>query len=81
MSTRHEAECGAKLGSGAAAPMRQARKSLKPVDDRLRVIAAIRTGCTAADIHLSCTYPECSCKQMPKAIEAAIRVYAAQPKE
>lgn len=33
---------------------------------------AIRVGCTAADVHLRCSYPDCSCKQIPKAVEAAV---------
>lgn len=37
------------------------------------VDAAVHAGCTAADIHLSCSFPHCSCKQMPKAVPAAIR--------
>lgn len=53
------------------------RKSLEPVEHRLRIIAAIHAGCTAADIHLRCSYPDCNCKQMPKAIEAAIMAYVA----
>ena len=36
------------------------------------VEAAIRVGCTAADIHLRCSYPSCACKQIPAAIKAAI---------
>lgn len=37
-----------------------------------RLIAAIRVGCTAADLHLCCSYPDCTCKQIPAAIEAAL---------
>ena len=33
---------------------------------------AIRTGCAAADIHIGCSWPECSCKQLPTAIRAAL---------
>lgn len=57
------------------------RKSLEPVEDRWRIIAAIRAGCTAADIHLACSYPDCNCKQMPKAVEAAIRTYEGGEKQ
>jgi uncharacterized protein (DUF362 family) len=35
--------------------------------------AAIRIGCIAADIHLTCSYPECTCKTIPNAIKAAIQ--------
>lgn len=34
--------------------------------------AAIRIGCEAADVHLMCTWPECSCIQIPTAINAAV---------
>lgn len=33
---------------------------------------AIRIGCTAADIHLTCSWPDCSCTELPKAIQAAV---------
>ena len=32
---------------------------------------AIQIGCNAAHIHLLCSYPACSCKQIPAAIIAA----------
>lgn len=35
--------------------------------------AAIRCGCTEADAHLMCSYPDCTCAAIPKAIKAAIR--------
>lgn len=34
--------------------------------------AAIRVGCNAGDAHLTCSYPDCKCKQMPTAIKAAL---------
>lgn len=34
--------------------------------------AAVRAGCSAAEIHLRCTYPDCACKDFPKGVEAAI---------
>lgn len=34
---------------------------------------AIRVGCTAADVHLTCGYPECTCSQIPHAIRAVLR--------
>jgi hypothetical protein len=40
--------------------------------DATHVEAAIRAGCTAADVHLACTYPACSCKQVPDAVRAAL---------
>jgi len=43
--------------------------------DRARIRRAIVAGCTAADVHLECSYPSCRCTQMPRAIEAAIRSY------
>ena len=42
---------------------------------RERIIKAIVARCTAADIHLECSYPSCRCMQMPTAIEAAIKAY------
>lgn len=44
--------------------------ALKPILDE-----AIRAGCTAVDVHLRCSYPECGCKQLPRAIAAAITRY------
>lgn len=37
------------------------------------VRAAIRAGCNEGDIHLVCSFPNCTCKQMPVAMPAAIR--------
>lgn len=37
-----------------------------------KVIEAIRVGCNAAEVHLTCSYPACSCKQIPAAIRAAL---------
>lgn len=37
-----------------------------------RLWSAVRAGCSAADIHLMCSYPKCACRKMPLAIEAAI---------
>lgn len=34
--------------------------------------AAVRAGCSFVDMHLSCSYPECACKVIPRAIEAAL---------
>jgi len=34
--------------------------------------AAIRCGCTAADQHMMCAYPDCTCSVVPNAIKAAI---------
>lgn len=31
-----------------------------------------RAACRAADVHLTCSFPECACKQMPAAAKAAI---------
>ena len=42
-----------------------------PADDRM---AAIRAGCSAADIHLKCSYPDCSCETTPREIDAAISI-------
>lgn len=32
----------------------------------------IRAGCTAADVHLTCSYPTCKCTAIPQAIKAAL---------
>lgn len=42
--------------------------------------AAIRCGCEAADIHLICSFPDCSCKLIPKAVKAAL-AFSARVKE
>lgn len=34
--------------------------------------AAVRAGCNEADAHLTCSYPDCKCKQMPLAIRTAL---------
>jgi hypothetical protein len=34
--------------------------------------AAIRVGCAAAGAHLTCSYPDCTCKELPVAIRAAL---------
>lgn len=41
----------------------------------------IRSGCTAADVHLICSYPNCRCKQIPVAIKAALESKSALIKE
>lgn len=41
-----------------------------------KMIEAVRVGCTAADVHLRCSYPECSCSQIPRAIGAAVEFAA-----
>lgn len=33
---------------------------------------ATRAGCTAADVHLTCSYPTCSCRSMAPATAAAV---------
>ena len=53
----------------------EAMASLKRVGqmcDPKRREAAIKAGCMAADAHLVCSYPECKCRQIPAAVEAAI---------
>lgn len=40
-----------------------------------RMNNAIRAGCKAADVHLMCSYPECKCKHIPKAIQGAIKAW------
>lgn len=35
-------------------------------------VRAVKAGCAAANIHLRCSFPDCSCKQMPSAILAAL---------
>ncbi len=39
---------------------------------------SVRAGCSAADVHLMCSYPKCRCRQMPAAVEAAIRAWVKQ---
>lgn len=34
--------------------------------------AAIRCGCQAADVHLTCSFPDCTCKVVPSAVKAAV---------
>lgn len=38
---------------------------------------AVRAGCSAADVHLMCSYPKCACRNMPAAVEAAIGAWEA----
>ena len=33
---------------------------------------AIKIGCTAVEVHLACSFPECTCTTVPKAVRAAI---------
>jgi hypothetical protein len=40
--------------------------------ETVQFIRAVRVGCDAADVHLTCNYPGCSCKQIPTAIRAAL---------
>lgn len=42
-----------------------------------RATQVIRAGCIASDIHLTCSYPKCGCRQMPRAILAAIAEWEA----
>lgn len=39
-------------------------------DDAL--IAAVRKGCQAAEVHLTCSFPDCTCKQIPAAVHAVL---------
>lgn len=39
-------------------------------DDGL--IAAVRKGCQAAEVHLTCSFPQCTCKQIPAAVHAVL---------
>ncbi len=55
--------------------MTHAQKSASSVE------AAVRIGCTAADIHLTCSYPECTCKQIPSAVRAVMMIAAAERDE
>lgn len=36
------------------------------------IASAIRAGCTAADLHIQCSYPDCTCRNTPKIVRAAI---------
>jgi hypothetical protein len=40
--------------------------------DPEKLNAAVRAGCTAADINLQCRYPDCKCKGFPKGVQATI---------
>jgi hypothetical protein len=40
----------------------------------------IRIGCAASDAHLSCSYPECKCRVIPRVIKAVIAAVTAQAK-
>jgi hypothetical protein len=37
-----------------------------------RFIRAVKAGCSAAERHLRCSYPECGCKQTPQIVLAAV---------
>lgn len=50
------------------------------VPDPTDEAAMIRVGCTAADIHLTCAYPDCSCVVTPTAIRAVLAALAAHGK-
>lgn len=39
------------------------------------IAAAIRAGCSAADLHLECSYPTCMCKNTPTIVRAALAEY------
>lgn len=34
--------------------------------------AAVRIACNTADLHLTCSYPQCKCKAFPKGVQAAV---------
>lgn len=55
------------IGESVAALGRLAKR-MDPETFKRAVVA----GCTAADMHLTCSYPECKCKKIPVAIKAAI---------
>lgn len=40
------------------------------------MMAAIRVGCNAAEVHPACSWPECRCTQLPRAIHAAVEFTA-----
>lgn len=40
--------------------------------ERVDVERVVKTGCTAAEVHLTCSYPTCKCKAIPIAIRAAL---------
>lgn len=42
---------------------------------------AVRAGCNAADIHLTCSFPECKCKSIPRAIQGAIDKWEEQRRD
>lgn len=44
-----------------------------------RMKSAIRAGCTAANIHLGCSYPDCRCKHTPIIAREAIAAWMRLP--
>lgn len=38
-----------------------------------KMTEAIQIGCTASEIHLRCSYPDCTCTKIPAAINAAVK--------
>lgn len=37
-----------------------------------KMIEAVRIGCIASDVHLTCSWPDCSCTTVPTAIQTAV---------
>jgi hypothetical protein len=66
-------------GDTYSRPVDPAAIMLDPNDER--VTELIRAGCGASDIHLGCSYPECSCTQVPATIRAVIEALKAPPAE
>lgn len=80
-------ECNAtwtatKPGSDAAIDYTRSNNIVSTHDERVapahpllsepEVARVIQAGCIASDIHLTCSYPECTCKQIPNAIRAVL---------
>lgn len=36
------------------------------------IAEAIRLGCAAADVHLTCGFPDCTCTKIPRAVKASV---------
>lgn len=37
-----------------------------------KMITAIKIGCQTSGAHLTCSYPDCTCKTIPAAVKAAV---------
>lgn len=61
----------AKLGWRYHGPDDPNAITLDPADEGL-VERLTREGCGASDIHLACSFPDCTCRHIPNAVKAVI---------